>query len=79
VGSILGLNIDGDLVTDIIGNGLDIYYNPTLNPGLGGLTYNLTGGGFLKAATPLPASFWLLLAGLVRLGFLVRRRKEQIS
>ncbi|MFA5111884.1 MAG: VPLPA-CTERM sorting domain-containing protein, partial [Desulfobaccales bacterium] len=49
LGSILGVTLSGGQVTDIYGNGLDIYYNPFLaeNAYLAGLTYDLTGGGHL--------------------------------
>ena len=58
VGKIIGLTFDGMTVDDIIGsNGLNIYYDLGLNPELGGLTYSLTGGGYLEpVATPLPGN-----------------------
>jgi fibronectin-binding autotransporter adhesin len=97
VGSILGVTFQGSLVTDITGNGLDIYYNPDLeaNAYLAGLTYDLIGGGQLAPVaaellalnrevqlgqtmqthqTPLPASCWLFLSGLVGLGLLGRKK-----
>ncbi len=75
LGKILGLTFNGDTVTDIIGSsGLNLYYDLAQNPGLGGLTYDLTGGGYLAPAVPLPASAWLFLSGLAGLGLLGRRR-----
>jgi hypothetical protein len=96
VGSILGVTLEGGKVTDIFGNGLDIYYNSDLaaNAYLDGLTYELMGGGYLAPVadgfqalnrdlltgramavqTPLPASVWLFLSGLLGLG-LLRGRK----
>ena len=48
VGRLLGLTFIGNTVTDILGsNGLNIYYDLFLNPELGGLTYDLAGGGWL--------------------------------
>jgi len=40
--------IKGTNVLNITGNGQTISYSNALNPGLGGLTYTLQGGGFLK-------------------------------
>ena len=53
VGTILGVLLSGGQVTDIYGNGLDIYYDPSLagNAYLGGLTYQLAGGGYLAPVT----------------------------
>jgi hypothetical protein len=76
VGAILGLTRNDLQVTDIFGNGLNIYYDPNLNSKLGGLTYKLENGGLLMAATvPLPASAWLFLSGLAGLGLVGRKRK----
>jgi len=48
VGRLLGVTLSGNTVTDILGsNGLNIYYDLFLNPELGGLTYDLAGGGWL--------------------------------
>jgi hypothetical protein len=40
--------INGSNVLNITGNGQTISYSSALNPGLGGLTYTLQGGGFLE-------------------------------
>ena len=82
MGQILGLTFNGNTVTDITGNGLlNIYYNPTLNPGLGGKTFALTGGGKLEAdaPAPLPASLCLFLSGLAGLGLLRKGRLAKKS
>jgi hypothetical protein len=47
-----------------------IYYDPTLNPDLGGQTFGLAGGGSLTVI-PEPATWLLVLAGL---GLLTVRR-----
>ena len=77
VGVILGLELKDGLVTNIFGNGLNIYYDPLLlgNEYLKGMTFNLKGGGYLKP-TPLPPSVWLLLSGLAGLGLLRRGKKQ---
>ena len=41
------------MVTDITGNGFDIYYRASLNPDLKGLTYDLENGGKLA---PVPTT-----------------------
>lgn len=95
VGRLLGVTLSGNTVNDIMGsNGLYIYYDLFLNPDLGGLTYDLAGGGWLapvadeflalnrdlqlgqtiQIQTPLPASCWLFLSGLVGLGLLGRKK-----
>jgi hypothetical protein len=81
LGAILGVVLNGSQATNIIGNGFDIYYDPTMtnNAYLGGLTYNLQDGGVLAPAVPLPASAWLFLSGLVGLGLLGRKRKGKTS
>ncbi len=70
-----GAAISGSSITNITGNGYNIYYDPLFatNLYLHGLTYDLTGGGQLIAdsvPTPEPAAgallagFVLILAGL---------------
>ena len=39
--------VSGTRVTNIVGNGHDVYYNLKDNPSLGGKTYQLDGGGQL--------------------------------
>ena len=77
--------IIGDTITNITGNGFNIFYDPTLNAALlaGGNhgIYNLGSGGFLEpnaSPVPVPPSALLLgtgLLGLVGLGW--RRRKHE--
>jgi len=72
-----GLDISGNLITNIDGAaGLFIYYNPADNPFLQG-NYNLEGGGELIAAngpapTPEPGTLLLIASGLG--SFVARRR-----
>ena len=49
VGTLLGALLSGGQVSNIYGNGLDIYYNPDLaaNAYLGDGIYSLSGGGYL--------------------------------
>jgi hypothetical protein len=90
VGEILGVQWDKeDLVTNIFGNNLNIYYDPLLpgNQYLDYLTFKLEGGGSLMPMTinvidsgypmhtPLPPSAWLFLSGLAGLGLLRRSKK----
>jgi hypothetical protein len=77
VGDIIGVMTSGDSVTNIVGDGLNIYCNPgdAANAYLNGLTYNLTDGGQLIADLPEPTSIALLLTGLAG-GIIARRRKR---
>ena len=82
VGSILGALLKGGQVTNIYGNGLNIYYDSDLraNAYLGGGTYSLRGGGYLEPDPgPLPASVWLFLSGLAGLGLWGRGRRARKS
>lgn len=72
-----------DLITiaNIIGNGINIYYDPAIDSELRGLTYGLTGGGELTpllAPVPVPPSVLLLGSGLLGLGLLGWRRKNLV-
>lgn len=51
VPQITGAVLDNNRVLNIIGNNFNVYYDPLLSSGLGGNTYQLTGGGVL---TPHP-------------------------
>jgi hypothetical protein len=48
----LAAGISGSAITNIIGNGHTVYYDPSsaLNSALAGKTYSLRGGGYLKPA-----------------------------
>jgi len=78
VGTISGLNIVGDTVENIHGNGLNVYYAPWSNPGLNGQTYLLADGGTL-APVPEPETWAMLLAGLGLVGFATRAARDSRS
>lgn len=69
--------LNGDTVTNIDGDGLNIYYDPydAATAYLNGLTYDLADGGQLIADVPEPAWLALLLTGLAG-GIVVRRHKR---
>jgi PEP-CTERM motif len=75
VADIIGALINGDAISNIIGNGLDIYYDPSLtaNAYLGGRDFALVHGGEL-VATPEPGTLAVLLLGLAA-GIVLRRRR----
>jgi hypothetical protein len=69
-----------EISTLIVGNGMDIYYNSSLNTYLDGKTYALSNGGFLEAVeVPEPSTFASMLIGLGLLWFASRARKTEIS
>ncbi|MGO8668723.1 MAG: beta strand repeat-containing protein [Desulfobaccales bacterium] len=73
--------ISGGAVTNVTGNGFNIFYDPTLagNAYLMDLTYNLGNGGFLEplsSPVPIPPSAMLLGTGLLGLAGLGWRRRK---
>jgi hypothetical protein len=77
VREISGVNILGDQVSNITGNGFNIYYDKDVaaNAYLAGLTYNLQNGGQLMAVpVPETETYALMLLGFGLIGFLARRR-----
>ncbi len=76
VTDMVGAEISGDTITNIIGDGFNIYYNgqDAADAYLRGLNYALAGGGELIADVPEPASLVVLLSGVV--GILMGRRRR---
>ena len=76
VDQLIGAKITGDAITNITGNGFDIYYNAAApeNAYLRGGSYGLLGGGELIAAVPEPGTLVFLLSGLGVLLIFRRRR-----
>ena len=71
--NVTGALISGGVVTNIVGDGFNIYYDPLTadDAYLGGLNYALVGGGALIAdnnAMPEPSGILLFLTGLSALG-----------
>ena len=89
------MDISGLLISNIFGNGLNIYYNPSLDPGLGDLVYALNGGGDLcpignstctngsvTPGVPEPSTWALMIlgfSGIAALAGLKRRRDARAA
>jgi hypothetical protein len=86
-----GLDINGDDITNLIGDGLNIYYDPNVDGGLNNEVYALEDGGYLcpigassctvsttipPSQVPEPASLALLGSGLAGVSFLRRRMRS---
>jgi hypothetical protein len=81
--SLLGAAISGDgtTITNIFGDGFDVYYDPYAagNGYLKGLDYLLAGGGRLISDAPEPGTWSLFIAGFGLLGGWLRRRGKPLS
>ena len=76
--ALVGALFSGDDITNIFGNGFNLYYNPDApeNAYLNRLTYQLAGGGELIALVPEPGTLMLLLSGL-GVVLILRRRSDR--
>lgn len=77
LGALTGAQIAGDSVTNLRGNGFNVYYDPAAaaNAYLGGRDYRLQDGGSLLALAPVPepGTHALWLAGVGVLGWRMRQ------
>lgn len=85
-----GLDISGDDITNLVGDGLNIYYDPSVDGGLNDGVYALEGGGYLcpvgasscvlstipPSGVPEPATLAVLGSGLAGVSFLRRRMRS---
>jgi len=85
VKNLLGLAFDdSELISNIWGNGLNIYYDAFYNPWLDRNTYSLMGGGSLiaynmQAPVPEPSTLILFSAGLLGLAGLRKKMKNNYN
>lgn len=80
VGALTGAVLNAGTISNIHGNGFNIYYDPdnAANAYLGGHSFALADGGVLAAAAPIPEpeTYALMLAGLGLVSFMAQRRKQ---